>query len=180
MNGGIVGRRYAKALLNLVGKNNIEKVGQEIQEIAELYEENKTVRNLMLEPKLSKAKKVLFIGEIAKKMKCDSLVNKYCRYLTTRNRFGVIGDISSAYNKLASQKLGTATAEVTVAKELSQKDRTGLEKQLSAYTGKKITLSVKVDESIIGGAITSIESLVLDGSIINRLNLIHETISKGN
>lgn len=181
MNGGIVGRRYAKALINLAGSDNkLDKVGQELEEVAEVFKESTAVHNVMLEPKLSKSKKVDFIDAITKKMNCGDLVNKYCRYLTVRNRFDIIADISSAYNRLASEKLGTATAEVVVAYEMSQKEITGLEKQLSDYTDKKVTLSVKVDESILGGAITSIESLVLDGSIRNRLNLIRETISKGN
>ena len=181
MDGGIVGRRYAKALINLSGNGkNIEKIGQELKEVADAFEEYSSIRNVMFEPKLSKNKKIAFIDEITKKMKCDTLVNKYCRYLTFRNRFGIIAAISSAYDKLARLKLGTATAEVIVATKLSSKEKTGMEKQLSKYTGKKVTLSVKVDESILGGAITSIDSLVLDGSIKNRLNLIRETISKGN
>ncbi len=181
MNGGIVGRRYAKALINLAGSDKkLDKIGQELEDVAEIFKESAAVRDVMLEPKLSKAKKVDFIGEITKKMSCDDLVNKYCRYLTSRNRFDIISDISSAYNKLASEKLGTATAEVVVAHKMSQKEQVSLEQQLSDYVNKKVTLSVKIDESILGGAITSIESLVLDGSIRNRLNLIRETISKGN
>jgi len=66
-----------------------------------------------------------------------------------------------------------------VAEKLSQKEKKLLQKQLAEYTGKKITLTVEVDASILGGAITSIDSLVLDGSIKNKLNLIRETISKG-
>ena len=180
MNGGI-GRRYAKALINLAGSDsNIEKIGQSLNEIAEVYNDEKTVRNVILEPKLGQAKKMLFVGELADKMKCDPLLSKYCRYLVSRKRFEIIGDIALAYKKLASEKLGTATAEVVVSHELNKKEEETFQKQLSAYTGKKVTLSLKVDESILGGAITSIDSLVLDGSIKNRLNLIRETISKGN
>ncbi len=180
MNGGI-GRRYAKALINLAGSNsNIKKFGENLNEISEMYCDEKSVRNVILEPKLGQAQKMLFIDEITKKMKCDPLLSKYCRYLVSRKRFELIGDIALAYKKLASEKLGTATAEVVVSHKLTKKEEDALQKQLSAYTGKKVTLSLKVDESILGGAITSIDSLVLDGSIKNRLNLIRETISKGN
>ena len=180
MNGGI-GRRYAKALLNLAGSNdNIQKIGESLQEVADLYSEEKSVRNVILEPKLGKDKKMLFIEEVTKEMKCDPLLSKYCRYLVSRNRFEIIGDISRAYVRLASEKLGVATAEVVISHAIDKKQEEALQKRLSDYTGKKVTLSLKVDESILGGAITSIDSLVLDGSIKNRLNLIRETISKGN
>jgi len=179
MDGGIVGRRYAKALLNLASSNKeIEILGTQIQEVAELFEQNASIRNVMQEPKINRAKKINVIDGLTKKMECSDLINKYCRYLTFRKRFNLISDISSTYQKLANEKLGKATANIVVADKLTQKEEKSLQKQISEYTGKKITLSVSVNKSILGGAITSIGSLVLDGSIKNKLNLIRETISK--
>lgn len=181
MSGGIVGRRYAKALLNLAGNSkNIESVGTQISEVAELFQEDAGLRGIMMDPNISREKRMAVIGELTQKMECQELVAKYCRYLTARNRFDIIADIASAYNNLASEKLGKASASVVVAQKLTKKEEDKLQKQLSAYTGKKISLTVEVDPSILGGAITSIDSLVLDGSIKNKLNLIRETISKGN
>ncbi len=181
MTGGIVGRRYAKALLNLAGsKKNIEEVGDQMTEVASLFQEDASLRNIMLDPNIGREKRMAVIGELTEKMECQEIVTKYCRYLTARNRFDIIAEISSAYNTLASEKLGKATASVIVAQKLSNKEEKNLQKQLSAYTGKKILLTMEVDPSILGGAITSIDSLVLDGSIKNKLNLIRETISKGN
>ena len=180
MTGGIVGRRYAKALINLAGSDKkIEEIGEQLLEVANLFQENTGLRSIMLEPNISKEKRVAVIGELTKKMKCQKLVTTYCRYLTARNRFDIIADISSAYNALASQKLGKATASVVVSEDLNKKEVDNLQKQLSTYTGKEISLNVEVDPTILGGAITSIDSLVLDGSIRNKLNLIRETISKG-
>ncbi len=178
MKGGPVGKRYAKALLNLVGDDDIESIGGEILEVARHYEENLSLRNVILEPKLSKDKKIGIINEITKGF--TELVNRYCRYLVHKDRFNMIADIASAYSALASQKLGKASANVVVAYSLTKPEQSKLQKKLSEYTGKEITLSVDVDQSLLGGAITSIDSLVLDGSIKNRLNLIRETISKGN
>lgn len=181
MTGGIVGRRYAKALLNLAGSDkNIEEIGEQLTEVASLFQESAGLRSIMLDPKIGRKERIAVIGELTEQMECQELVNTYCRYLTSRNRFEIIADIAAAYNTLASEKLGKATASVIVAQKLSNKEEKNLQKQLSTYTGKKITLSVEVDPSILGGAITSIGSLVLDGSIKNKLNLIRETISKGN
>ncbi len=179
MKGGPIGKRYAKALLNLAGKDaDIEAIGEEIREIAKHYEENVSLRNVILEPKLSKEKKIGIINELTKKF--TKLVNQFCRYLVHKDRFNIIDDIASAYTALASQKLGKASANIVVAYDLADDEQTKLQKQLSDYTGKEISLTVEVDKTILGGAITSIDSLVLDGSIKNRLNLIRETISKGN
>ena len=181
MKGGIVGKRYAKALLNLAGDDqNIEKIGAELSEMADHYENDEALHNVIHEPKVNKANKVAIIGEIAKKAGFDDLINRYCRYLVTKGRFDIVADISTAYQALAMKKLGKASAKMTVAFGLGDAEKKKLQKQLSDYTGKDITLTVEEDKSILGGAITSIDSLVLDGSIRNRLNLIRESISKGN
>lgn len=178
MKGGPIGKRYAKALLNLATESkSIEAIGEEVEEIAKHYEENASLKNVILEPKLSKQQKIGIIDEITKGY--SETVNRYCRYLVHKDRFKIIADISSAYNALSSVILGKVTANIVVAYSLNQTEQKKLQKQLSDYTGKNVTLSVEVDKSILGGAITSIDSLVLDGSIKNRLNLIRETISKG-
>lgn len=180
MNESIVGKRYAKALLNLAGNDEqIEKIGAEIQEIANLYQDDIAFQALLHQPKLSQTKKISFIDDITKTMKCERLVNKFCRFLVSKKRFEFIPDISKAFNTLVNKKLGKATANVTVAHKLTKNEEENLQKQLSDYLGKKITLKVEVDASVLGGAITSIESIVIDGSIKNKLNLIHQTISKG-
>ena len=181
MVGGVVGRRYAKALLNLAGKDEkIEAVGNEIIEIAEVYKSSLVLQDLISDPVHTSKVKQGLIGEILTKMESSELVNKFCRFLTSKNRFEVINEVAMAYHVLASDMLGKATANVTVAKELSEDEKLTLQQKLSSFTGKEVSLSVTEDPSILGGAITSIGSLVLDGSVKNRLNLIRETISKVN
>lgn len=181
MVGGVIGRRYAKALLNLAGSEaNVEKVEEEIREMAAIYGESEALRDVILGPVHSLEQKGKIISEISKKANCGDLVNKFCRFLVAKGRFELIPEIASSYHVQASDMLGKATADVTVAKKLSKEDEQILRDKLSAFTGKKITLSVNEDPSILGGAITTIGSLVLDGSVKNRLNLIRETISKVN
>ena len=181
MNGSVVGKRYAKALINLAGSDkNIEKTGKELQEVATMFSENVELQNAILEPNLNRSMKVSVVEAILKKMKISALVNRFCRYLTDKNRFSMISDISSAYDEIASDRLGKATAQVVVAQKLTSKEEKKLQQQLSQFTGKNVSLSITVDDSILGGAITTIGSQVLDGSIRNKLNLIRETIVKGN
>ncbi|PCI28282.1 MAG: ATP synthase F1 subunit delta [SAR324 cluster bacterium] len=181
MIGGVVGRRYAKALLNLAGEEKqIEKVQEEILEVAATFKDSQALRDIMADPIHSLKQKENLISEIVKKLGSSELVNKFCRFLTAKNRFVLINEIATSYHVQASDMLGKATAEVTVAKKLSESEAQKLQKKLSEFTGKDISLNVKEDASILGGAITSIGSLVLDGSVRNRLNLIRETISKVN
>ena len=54
-----------------------------------------------------------------------------------------------------------------------------LQEQLSASTGKTVQIHVSVDPSIIGGIVTRIGSMVIDGSIRNQLVQVRESIIRG-
>jgi len=50
---------------------------------------------------------------------------------------------------------------------------------LTKKTGKTVVLDVKKDSSLIGGIITKIGDLVLDGSVKTQLINMKETLKKG-
>lgn len=180
MSGRITGKRYAKALLELAEeKKQIDQVEQELTELVEILDEQAALVQVFQDPKLPRKDKEAIMGEICAKVGVSQLVNNFSRLLISKNRLDIIADILAVYQSMASEKLGKATAEVVVAKELSSEQVATLQKQLADYTGKDISLNVQVDADILGGAITKIDSLVLDGSIRNRLNLIRETIIRG-
>ena len=182
MVGGLIGIRYAKALISLAGNDeaNIDRIGKEIGEIASIYGEEQTLRDFMSDPKLNKEKKIAFIKEWLDGSECTETIDKFCRYVSSQNRFSLIPEISRAYQRLADEKLGRASASITVAFKMTDEEEADIQKKLSDITDKKISLSVDVDPSIVGGAVTTIGSLVFDGSIKNRLKLISESISRGN
>ena len=177
---GVVGKRYARALLGIAEETKkIEAFGNELGVLADTYKGSAELRSVLADPKINREKKIEIIGSIASKLKLEKVMNNFSRLLVSKNRIDVISDIFLVYQEMASDLLGTGVAEVTVASELSKSKEKELQKELSGYTGKKISLLVNVDPTLIGGAITRIGSLVLDGSIKNQVNLIRETIIKG-
>jgi F-type H+-transporting ATPase subunit delta len=73
--------------------------------------------------------------------------------------------------------LGRATA--ISAQELSAEAVERLRAALSRRTGKNIVLEVKQDPGLIGGIITRIGDLVLDGSIKTQLLNMRESMKRG-
>ncbi|MBT5088131.1 MAG: F0F1 ATP synthase subunit delta, partial [Deltaproteobacteria bacterium] len=53
------------------------------------------------------------------------------------------------------------------------------EKAISKYSGKEVTVKITIDPAIIGGIVTRIGSVVIDGSIHTQLNQIRQTIIRG-
>ena len=70
-----------------------------------------------------------------------------------------------------SRQNGEVNAEVISAIELDKSQRQEVEKSISEVVGgNKISLSMKVDESLIGGLIVKIGSKMIDSSIKTKLN----------
>jgi F-type H+-transporting ATPase subunit delta len=67
-------------------------------------------------------------------------------------------------------------AEVTTAVPLSQDRAAQLEKRLAEMTGRRVTMTAKVDPSLIGGVVTRIGSTVYDGSVTTQLQKVKERL----
>jgi F-type H+-transporting ATPase subunit delta len=80
---------------------------------------------------------------------------------------------------LADELKGVARATVTSAGELSADAVERIRTALSKRTGKDIVLEVKQDHGLIGGLVTQIGDLVLDGSIRTQLLNMRESLKKG-
>ena len=60
-------------------------------------------------------------------------------------------------------------AEVTSAAPLPQDRAAQLQERLAAVTGRRVTMTTKVDPALIGGVVARIGSTVYDGSIATQL-----------
>ena len=72
----------------------------------------------------------------------------------------------------------TIKAEVVAAQAISDAQQAAITKALQARLGREVTLEVKVDESLIGGAVIRAGDLVIDGSIRERLDKLAGTLSR--
>jgi len=67
-------------------------------------------------------------------------------------------------------------AEVTTAEPLAPERLAELERRLAAATGRRVTMTARVDPSLIGGTITRVGSVVYDSSIPTQLEKIRERL----
>ena len=66
-----------------------------------------------------------------------------------------------------------------MAHELPKATVDKLEQTISKYSGKEVAISITIDPAIIGGIVTRIGSVVIDGSIHTQLNQLRQTIIRG-
>ena len=164
--------RYAKALYELAAeKKIISKIVKDFISLKSLLKSNDLLVNMIKSPAVSKSNKQSSIIKILKKAKADSLTIKFCGILAKNGRFILINEIIDVFLSEISRINGEVQAEVTSSFELDKALQNKVESAISDATGvKKIVLSTKVDETLIGGLIVKIGSKMIDNSIRTKLN----------
>jgi F-type H+-transporting ATPase subunit delta len=64
------------------------------------------------------------------------------------------------------------------ATDLPEETNAKIRASLAQKTGKEVKIDVRVDPALIGGAVTKIGDLVLDGSVISQLKSLRETLQR--
>ena len=178
MSQGVIARRYAKALINLAEKD-LENTGKSLTALANVYSNSTELSEVLTDTKVSSQIKQNILKSILKKIKVSKLVDTFIRYLLAKRRIVLLPNIERAFNLLLQEKLGRIEAGITVAQEIPEVTINKLEKAISRYSGKEVTVNITIDPAIIGGIVTRIGSVVIDGSIHTQLNQIRQSIIRG-
>ena len=92
--------------------------------------------------------------------------------LLERGRIATLPAIARAYEEMCDEKLGRVRARVLSAAPLDLASETEIRKGLERRTGKKVLMTTVVDPSLIGGVVSYVAGMVLDGSLASRLATI--------
>ncbi len=175
-----IARRYAKALM-LIAKEDgqAEHYRDELQGLAGMIEQNPNLEQAICNPLYSADDRRRVLAAIIEKKSVSKVMTSFFLLLFDKGRIGWIGDINAFFQKLVDEFKGIARADVFSATELSSDAVEKIRASLSARTGKEIILDIKQDESLIGGVVTKIGDLVLDGSIKTQLLNMRESLKRG-
>ena len=173
-----VGRRYAKALLDLaVEQKQEDRLGSELDALAASWETSSDLRVVFQSPNIDAASRAKVIDALAARMALSPTTRNAARLLADRSRFGHIREIARAYHALREERGGLVLAEVTSATTLPDAYFLELERTLGQVTGRKVRIVKRVDPSLIAGVVTKVGDKVFDGSVKNRLAELRASLS---
>ena len=175
----IIGKRYAKALIDSIEKKeNFDRVGEQLREVALVFKESKELQNFFFNPAIPFTKKEIVLGEILNFYQLHPSLKKTIFLLLKNDWLKIIYTIYNHFMFYCDQYNNRVRAEITSAYKLTDDERTGIAKKLGNYTGKEVVLNTKIDSDIIGGVIARIGSLVIDGSVRNYLKMVKNSLTK--
>ena len=175
-----IARRYAKALL-LIAKEDgqTEQYREELQGVATIMAEQKQLADTIANPLYNLEERQKIFQTVIERLKLSKVMSSFLMLLFDKGRVSFIISINDFFQMLADELKGVATASVTSASELSADALEKIRSALSKKTGKEIVLDVRQDPGLIGGIVTRIGDLILDGSIKTQLLNMRETLKRG-
>jgi F-type H+-transporting ATPase subunit delta len=175
-----VSRRYAKALI-LIGQEDgqAEQYNSELESVVELFDTQEAFEKALTNPLYNKNDRKKVLMAVLEATDLSAIMKSFLTLLFDKGRIGFLREIASYYRDLADELKGVIKASIVSATELSSDAVEKIKGALSKKTGKNIVLNVEQDPSLIGGVVTKIGDLVLDGSVKTQLINMRETLKKG-
>ena len=165
--------RYSLALYELAEESNaIHEIEKDSLSIIQLISNSEDFNSLIKDPTNKKEDQLNVILKISEKFKINNLLTKFLSFLISKRRFFYVEKILKDFIETCSKKRGEIKAELTAAKELTEKEINSIKEELTKNFSSKIKLNYKYDPSLIGGLIVQVGSTMVDTSIKNKLQKI--------
>jgi len=167
---------YADALFEVArAEGSLARVEDELFSVARTIETNDQLRDTLTDQAVPLERRQSVV---------ESLLGGRAAATTTSLVSFVVGagrarDLPKIIDRLvekAAESRAEEVAEVRTAVPLDEGQRERLAAALSKHTGKKVSLKVVVDPSILGGVVAQVGDTVIDGSVRRRLEQLKESL----
>jgi len=171
--------RYAKALLDVaITESDPDRAERELAEFVDLVRSHPELERTLANPVVSAAHKRAIVEQLLARQKPATPVGKLILLLASRGRLPLLPDLLAAYRERLMAHRNVLSAEVTTAIPLPPERVAQLQQRLASATGRTVTMTTRVDPSIIGGVVTRIGSTVYDGSMATQLARVRERLEQ--
>jgi F-type H+-transporting ATPase subunit delta len=176
MMGSMVARRYALALFQLAGEQQlIDTVEEELRVVKEVFFVNEDLKAVLASPKVSREKKKAILSTAFAAV--NPLVLNTLMLLVDRHRENEIIDVANEFSELANEERGVEAASVFSVRPLTDDERTALSVSFAKKIGKKsLQIENIVDSDLLGGIKIRIGNRIFDGSLRGKLDRLERTL----
>ena len=165
-----IASRYAKPLLELATeKGSLEAVAHDMNEFSTLCNSNREFVLMLKNPIVGHLKKLAILKKIFTG-KVNELTLSIFDIISRKNREQYLPEIAQEFHRQYNVQMGIVEASITTVVPLSAELRKEIDSLVEKITGKKVELTEKIDETIIGGFVLKIGDRQIDDSVSSKLN----------
>ena len=167
---------YAQGLFEVArAEGSLGRVEDELFSVARTIETNDALRDALTDQAIPVDRRQGIVEDLLggrASMTTTALVS----FVIASGRARDLAKIIDRLVEKAAESRSEEVAEVRTAVPLDDDQRQRLAAALSKHTGKKVSLKVVVDPSVLGGVVAQVGDTVIDGSIRRRLEQLKEQL----
>lgn len=169
MSQSIVAYRYAKSLIDLATETGVvNEVNKDMDLFISVCQENNQLVAVLKNPIVRHSKKLailkaLFLGKV------HDVTFSIFTILTKKNRESFILSIAQEFRKLYNLKNNIQIATVSSVEALSEDQKKMFITKITQALNKEVILNEKIDKSLIGGYVLTVNDTQIDTSVKKRL-----------
>lgn len=175
-----VAKRYANSLLDLTEeKPGLETIKEDVEKLVSVLGKSDELSRAIKDPRIKQSDKKAVVQAIAEKIKIDKSLVGFLDAIAENNRLKDLLPVLQAVLEEVKARRGIVDAHVVVANNFDQKYEADLKKTLVKSFGTNINLSVEQDESLLGGIVLKVGSVMVDDSVKNKLLRLERQMISG-
>jgi len=176
-----VARPYAQAVFDTaIADNNLLPWSRALAAAAAVVGD-RLAHEYLSRPELGTEERSKFVLSLAAALPGSELLEtaaarNLIRLLAENDRLDALGEISARFDRLKAERQNTVSATLVTATPVDDEQADKVARALSRKLGRLVDLELKVDASLLGGAVVRAEDMVIDDSIRARLERLSGTL----
>lgn len=167
---------YAAALFEVArAEGSLERVEDELFKVARTIEANDELRAKLTDENIPVELRQGIVEDLLGG-KASGVTTSLVSFVVGAGRARDLSQIIDRLVQRAAEERSEAVAEVRSAISLDDDQRARLAEALGRKTGKRVSVKVIVDPSVLGGIVAQVGDTVIDGSIRSRLDKLKEAL----
>lgn len=171
-----VARPYAKAVLDLARQqgSSLSEWQQRLDLLAALVG-YQPIRDAIENPRQTAEQSLqLIIAALGPELGTEGI--NLVSLLIENRRLSLAPQIAEIYSSLRTEAEGAVDAEVVTAKWMDFQQQERIIEALSRRLGRRVNLTTRIDESLVGGAVIRAGDLVIDGSVRSQMERLSRAL----
>jgi F-type H+-transporting ATPase subunit delta len=165
---------WAGALLAIVGaEGHAAEVADELFRFTHTVDGDDRLRSALSDASLPVERRVALVEDLLSE-RALTITTAIVSFVVAAGRAHDLPAIVDRFRERAAEEREHAVAEVRSAVALDDETKRRLAEALGQATGKRVEVTVVVDERVLGGIVARIGDTVIDGTIRHRLDSLRE------
>ncbi len=171
-------KTYGSSLYDLAQEEGLQKtILEDLRNVKAIFDEIPEYRKMLSTPALSKDERKAAISE-AWGGKIHQYSLNFLYILCDNEMIGELSDCEQEFHSRFNKENGIATVVAYSSAPLSEETKAKLCAAVEKKTGKKVELSTKVDESLIGGLRLEMDGKAYDSTVRYHMDALKQLLNE--